>query len=225
MKKINIYWLILDSLFLIAFNFVFFLTDIGRGPSVMISYGFMHFAYLMLILTPFLIRKGKSAAVFGFTLYSISTAYFIVELITGFIFILLQQRGYKTALIVQFIIAILYGIVLVTNMIANESTADAEEERQSQIDYIKKASARLEILVKNAKDGEIKKKLEKVYDEFCSSPVKSHPSLQQMEKRIMESIEEFEDVVASGNKEKIFSLSDTLLGTIKERNTRLKNLN
>jgi hypothetical protein len=225
MKK-TVLWIILDLIFLVIFNALFFVIGgTEHNVSVWMSYGFIHFAYFMLILTPFLIRKGKSAAVFGFSLYSISAVYFFVQFITGIIFILIASEGYNVALLVQLCIAGLYGIMLISNMIANERTADDEEARHYQIAYVKDASAKLKGMLESVSDRETKKKVERVYDALYSSPVKSHPNLVQMENRIFQSINELEDEISAGNKENIISMANSLLSAVNERNMRLKTLN
>lgn len=226
MKKINLLWIILALIFLIIFNALFFiLGGFEHNVSVWISYGFIHFAYFMLILTPMLIRKGKSTAVFGFSLYSISSVYFFAELITGIIFILVSPESYYAALLVQLIIAGLYGIILISHMIASERTADAEEKRQYEISYVKDASEKLKSLLEDIIDKEAKKKVERVYDAIYSSPVKSHSNLAQMENRILQSIVELDEAVSAGNKDTIISMANSLLGAVNERNMRLKTLN
>ena len=118
--------LLLDLVFLIVFNVVFFVAGGTDHPaSVWISYGFIHLAYIMLLITPFLIRKSTNTAVLGFPLYSISSAYFIVAFIVGLIFIFTHPESYKAALIVQVIIAGIYAVMLISHMIANESTGNA----------------------------------------------------------------------------------------------------
>ena len=126
MSKNSVLWIILDLIFLVVFNTVFFVAGGFDHPaSVWISYGFIHFSYLMVIITPFLIRKSSSAAVFGFSLYSISSAYFLLEFVVGLIFILIKSDSFKAALVVQIIIAGFYGVLLISNLIANESTAES----------------------------------------------------------------------------------------------------
>ena len=226
MKKQNALWMMLDLIFLIVFNTVFFVAGGAKhNASVWLSYGFIHFSYLMLLLTPRLIREGESSAVFGFSLYSISAAYFLIEFVTGIIFILFSPESYKTALLVQIFIAGLYGVTLISNMIANESTADAEEKRHYQISYVKDASAKLKGLLDKASDKEIKRKIESVYDALYSSPVRSHYSLAQMEESILISIQELERAVLSGNKEHAVSLANSLSAAVNERNMRLKMFN
>jgi len=226
MNKKTKLWIILDLIFLIIFNAIFFvLGGAEHNASVWISYTFIHFSYFMLILTPFLIREGKSKAVFGFSLYSISAGYFFVQFVTGIIFILIAPESYNAALLVQLCIAGLYGIILVSNMIANESTAYAEEKRQPQIDYVKNASAKVKRLLESVNDKEAKKKVGNVYDAIYSSPIKSHPNLAQTESQILMSINDLSDAVSAGNKESIISFADSLLIAVNERNRQLKMYN
>jgi len=226
MKKTNVLWIILNSIFLIIFNTLFFiLSGTEHVASVWMSYVFIHFSYAMLIITPFLIRKGKSSAVFGFSLYSISAGYFLLQLVTGVVFILIAPKTINTALLVQLCIAGLYGILLVINMIANEHTANAEEKRQYEISFVKKASTKLKRMIDKVDDSNSKKKVEKAYDTVYSSPVKSHPDLAKMENSILQLINELEDAVSEGVNETIVKTADSLLSAVDERNMRLKNLN
>src|SRR5699024_4531039 len=102
MNKKSVLWILLDLIFLAVFNTVFFVAGgTDHTASVWISYGFIHFAYLMVLVTPFLIRKSSSAAVFGFSLYSISSTYFLLEFVVGLIFIFMKSESYKASLIVQ----------------------------------------------------------------------------------------------------------------------------
>ena len=226
MKKINILWGILNLIFLVIFNVFFFVlgkdSDVEHNTSVWISYGFIHFAYLMLLLTPKLIRGGKSASVFGFSLYSISATYFLVEFVTGTIFIIVSPESSNAALLVQLGIAGLYGIILVSHMLSNEYTAEAEEKRQYQIAYVKDASAKVKSLLEKIDDKEAKKAVERVYDAIYSSPVKSHPDLAQKEEQIFQSVNNLERTVESGNKEDIIAMARYLLSSINERNSLLK---
>ena len=225
MKRKNALWIILEIVFPAIFNVIFFTVGgTVHIASVWISYAFIHFAYLMLLLTPKLIRQGKSSTVFGFSLYSISSVYFLVEFIAGMVFILLSPEKYLFAFILQLCIAGLYVIVLVSNLIANEHTAKAEEERQNQILFIKDISAKIKKLIKSAKDKEAKKNLEQLYDAVSSSPVKSHPNLKETEDRILFSIHLLEESIASGNKDDVTVTVQSLLMSMEERNNLLKML-
>jgi len=225
MKK-TILLIILGLIFLIIFNTVFFLTGgTEHNISVWISYGFIHFAYFMLFLTPILIRKGKSSSIFGVALYAISTAYFIVAFVTGVIFILIAANRINATILIQLCIAGLYGIILIANLLANERTADAEEKRQYEVKYVKEASAKLKGILDRISDEEAKKKVERVYDTVYSSPVKSDSNLTIMESNIMILINNLEHAVIENDTEQISVISDTVLVAVNERNRSVKSLN
>ena len=119
----------------------------------------------------------------------------------------------------------MYGILLVSNLIANERTADAEEKKHNEVLYIKNASTKLKLIIDKVNDGNAKKKVEKVYDVVTSSPVKSHPDLTQTENSILQSINELENAISINDNNKIISLADSLLSAVNERNMHLKNYN
>lgn len=225
MKKAFL-WAVLDLIFLVVFNAFFFMLGGENHPvSVWISYAFIHFAYIMLLLTTFLVRKGESKHTYGALLFSISTYYFLAEFIVGVIFILVAPAGIKAAVLVQIAMAGIYGIMLMSNMIANENTADAQQARRVEIDYIKNASAKVASILDNVVDEDARKKIEKLYDAISTSPVKSHPDVAVLEEQISNSILHLEAFVSAGVYDKVEEQSDTIIKMIAERNRIMRTLN
>ena len=63
MNKKSILYILLDLVFLAVFNTVFFVVGGTNHPaSVWAAYGFIHFSYIMVLVTPFLVRKNSNAA-------------------------------------------------------------------------------------------------------------------------------------------------------------------
>ncbi len=223
MNKKSVLWILLDLVFLIVFNIVFFVMGGTQHPaSVWISYGFIHFAYIMLVITPFLIRKSSSAAVFGFSLYSISSAYFMAAFIVGVIFIAAHPENYKWSLIVQVVIAGFYAIMLISNMIANEHTADSIERHEMELQYVKESSAMLKGIMEMASDKVLKKKIEKAYDLLHSSQVKSSGAVRDYEVTVMDLIEVLEQNVARNDVAAANTTLDKIMKNANERNRRLR---
>lgn len=223
MNKKSVLWIILDLVFLIVFNTVFFVAGGFEHPaSVWLSYGFIHFAYLMVIATPFLIRKSSSAAVFGFSLYSISSTYFLIEFAVGLIFIFLRQESVKAALIVQVIIVGIYAVILISHLLANESTADSIEIREEEVSYIKTAASRVKALIGKLDNKKANKEVEKVYDLLHSSPTRTISSAHSLEMEIKNKISELEGAVAAKDNDVVITLSGELLQTIEERNRKIR---
>ena len=225
MKKTNHLLFLLDSIFLIVFNLLFFLVGGSEHyTSVWISYGFIHFAYFMLIISPILVRNGRSTAVFGFSIFSIVGTYFFVQLVVGVVFILVESESYKISLIVQLITAGIYAAFLISHMIANEHTADAQEVRQYQVDYIKQATGEVTAMIQAVSDLSLKKKLEKVYDAMSTSQVKTHPKVMQIESEILYAINDLRASCKS-NHEKATDQATALLILIEEKNRKLRLIN
>lgn len=223
MNKKAILWVILDLIFLVVFNTVFFaMTGFQHTATVWISYGFIHFAYLMVIVTPFLIRKSSSAAVFGFSLYSISSTYFLIEFVTGIVFIILKSDPVKIAVVVQIVIAGIYGVLLISHLIANESTADSVERHEDEVAYIKEASIRVKALVGKTVDKKANKEIERAYDLLHSSPTKSTSAVRYLESSIMSQISNLEDAVQAGDADLIIATAGEIIATMEERNKKLR---
>lgn len=223
MNKKRTLWILLDLVFLAVFNVVFFVAGETDHPaSVWISYGFIHFSYIMLLVTPFLVRKSTNTAVLGFPLYSISSAYFIVAFVVGLIFIFAHSESYKLVLIVQVIIAGIYAVMLISHMIANESTADSIERHEMELRYVREASSKLKGIMDSISDKTLRKKVEKLYDLLHSSPAKSNNSVRDYELTVLDLIDALEGNINRND----IAAAETTISKIErnasERNRRLK---
>ena len=223
MNKKNFLWIILDLIFLVIFNVVFFVISGTEHPaSVWISYGFIHLAYIMLLITPKLIRKSSSSSVFGFSLYSISSTYFLVEFIIGVIFIFAKPESYKVSLVVQIITFGIYAAMLISHMIANEYTADNIERHELELQYVKNCSAQIKGIMNQVEDKNIKKKVEKAYDTLHSSPVKSNNTARDYELTVMDLIEVLEQNIERNDLIAASTTLDKILKNADERNRRVR---
>lgn len=223
MNKKPLFNLMLDLIFLVVFNIVFFVIGGTEHPlSVWISYGFIHFSYLMILATPYLVRKSSSGAIFGFSIYSISTAYFFVEFFIGLIFIFVGSESYKASLIVQVIIAGAYAAMLISNLLANEYTADNIERHENEVAFIKNVSSRIKILMGKVSDKKANKEIEKAYDILHSSPTRSIASVKLLEEDIKNKVTDLENAVASNDIAKIITIVGEIVAKTEERNRMLK---
>lgn len=223
MNKKSVLWLLLDLVFLAVFNTVFFVAGgIDHTASVWISYGFIHFAYVMVLVTPFLIRKSSSAAVFGFSLYSISSTYFLLEFVVGLIFIFMESETYKAALIVQVIVAGFYAVLLLSHLIANEHTADNIERHEEEVAYIKTAASRVKALMGKANDKKANKEIEKAYDTLHSSPSKTVATVRSIESNVMNKVVELEGAVSDQDAATIITTAGEIVALMAERNRKIR---
>lgn len=222
MKK-NTLWILLDLVFLAVFNTVFFVLGGMEHPaSAWISYGFIQFAYIMVLVTPLFIRESSHSAMFGFTLYSVTAVYFLAEFVVGLIFIFARSGSYKAALVVQIIIAGIYAVSLISNMIANESTADNAAQHEAEAAYIKQISALVKPLVGKMDNAAANRKTEHLYDALHSSPAKSSPAVQTLEADIERKIGALRKAAADGSEDEVIKIAEEATALIEERNEILK---
>lgn len=221
--KRTVLLVLLDLVFVIVFNVVFFVADgIEHNPSVWISYAFIHFAYLMVLITPLLIRKSSSAAVFEFSIYTISTTYFFIDFLTGLVFIFLNMDTVQVAIIVQTILAGLYAVMLISTLLSNEKTADDIERQEQEVAYIKESASRVKALIETSEGKKTKKEIEKVFDLLHSSPTKSNQYAYSIENQIVDKISELEYSVSINDENSIYSLCNEITSLTNERNRRIK---
>lgn len=223
MNKKSVLFMLLDLVFLAVFNVVFFVVGgVEHVASVWISYGFIHFAYIMVLISSLMTRKSSRSAVLGMPLYAISAAYFFIAFIAGLIFVFVASDSYKASLVVQVIIAGIYAVILLTNLIANEHTADNVAKHKNEVFYIKNIAAELKALIGKPSDKKANKEIEKAYDAVHASPTRSILAVQELEKRIDCVIFELRDAVKHDDAAQITVIAQEIVELIEERNRKLK---
>lgn len=224
MNKKSILWILLDLVFLVVFNIVFFVAaDTQRPVSVWISYGFIHFAYISLLITSFLTRrKSSSISVARYSICSVSLMYFLIVLIAGIIFIIVHPNPYKVSLIVHMIILGIYIIILIYNIIANQHTEYSIKKHNVELQYIKQSTNMLKNIIETTDSKELKKKIEKVYDLLHSSQVKSDSSVYNYELAVIDLINILHKNINENDAISAEATIEKIIINAKERNRKLK---
>ncbi len=190
--------------------------------SVWISYGFIHFSYVMLIITPWLVRKGNRASDYRRPLFGISFVYFLVQFVVGIVFIYLASETYKTALSVQLVLMGIYFLLMLSNMLANEHTADSVLKREEELKYIKNASALLDAIMRQISDTKLRKKVEKVYDLIHGSPTQSSSCVFEIENEVLNEIDNLQNAVNRNDTERISQIAEKIQRLAENRNRQLR---
>ena len=222
MKK-TVLWVLLDLVFVIVFNVVFFVAGgVEHNPSVWISYAFIHLAYLMVLITPLLIRNSSSSAVFGFSIYTISTTYFFIEFVVGLVFIFLNLDTVQLAIIIQVVLAGLYAVILIATLLSNEKTSNDIKRQEQEVVYIKEAASRVKMLIDTTENKKTKNNIEKVHDLLHSSPTRSEQYVYSLENQIYNKITDLENSISIGDENLITQLCSEIISMTNERNRRLR---
>lgn len=222
MNKKTGLWIALDLIFVIVFNVVFFTLLGGEHPaSVWVAYAFIHIAYIMVVVTPFLTRKGRDRHLFGTTIASISSAYFIATLISGIVIIAIHPESAKWVIIVEVVLTGIYAVLLLVNMLANEHTAEVTEKQQIQLQYVRGSSARINEMMSVISDKKLKKKLQRAYDIVHSSQVHSSSAAQRYEVEVLSLLDTIEDCLGAEDFDSADRAVDELIKAANKRNSMI----
>ena len=197
MSKRNILTIILDSIFVVAFNILFFVNDgTSHVASVWTCYVFLHFSYLMILLTPTIEAKGKTAILSKFTTYSISFAYFLIELVFSNEVFFSEFNHPKTVISIQTILTAIYLVVLLLNVLANDSIANKKTSHDIKNDFIKTISAKTKYIESITNDVTLKNKINNLYYTIHSSPIQTSTEVAIYEEKIMNLLNLLEESTA-----------------------------
>ncbi len=226
MNKKSVLYLLLDLVILVIFNIFFYMFGCSDySASVWISYVFIHLAFGMMAATPYFTNKNKGATIFGFSLSSVSAAYFFVEFAVGLIFIFLNADKVKVPIIIQIVLAGLYGIILLLFLIKSEKTADTHKKISEEMNYMRTAATKVKAHFNKAEDKKLNKQLEKVYDELIESPSRSHATVKYLEVEILSKAYLLDNTIATLDVDKAVDVTKDMLSLIKDRNKALDDVN
>ena len=223
MKKSKVLGSLIHLIVLALFNALYFgIGGVDHPASAWISYGFIHFSYVMVIITPYITQKGKDRATYAASMYTITSAYFAIELIVGAIIIIVAPEGHKFSLFSQLIMAAIYLIILFGNMIADEHTAKSVEKHEAELIYVKESCSMLKEIMSDISDKQLYRKVEKAYDLIQSSPVKSATNVLSIESQVISEIDNLGLAVRNGDATAISASADKIVRLANERNRLLR---
>ena len=223
MKKSKVLGSLIHLVVLALFNALYFgIGGVDHPASAWISYGFIHFSYVMVIITPYITQKGKDRATYAASMYTITSAYFAIELIVGAIIIIVAPEGHKFSLFSQLIMAAIYLIILFGNMIADEHTAKSVEKHEAELIYVKESCSMLKAIMSDISDKQLYRKVEKAYDLIQSSPVKSATNVLSLESQVISEIDNLGLAVRNDDATAISASADKIVRLANERNRFLR---
>lgn len=225
MIRKSVLWTLLDLVFLIAFNLIFFIVSgLTHTISVWISYTFIHISYVMLLLTPLFTHNNKTKFILGMSISAISYIYFMIDLTCGIMFIIFLSDKLIIPLIVNIVLLALYLLLLISVVLTNERTNTNLQIHEAEMKYINKASSGLENLSIMIDDKNLLKKVNKAYDIISASPVHSDESVKSIENEVLTIIDEMNEMFLT-DKNNTYNLIDKIICLANKRNAILRKLN
>ena len=208
---------------LAVFNVSFFtITKAECTFSMWISYGFIHFAFLMFFLSPLFTRKSRNSRHVAIESIALVTAiYFVATLLVGLFFLLnpllvLFQYSVEAFITGIYLIILLITIVVNNRIADNDNAADAEKQLLNNI-YVK-----AEFLKTKSGDAQVITELNALQEDSRYSPTKSSPAVKEFENQIISNLDEVTRDVEKAASDEILTKIKNCRDLLKQRNLMLK---
>lgn len=213
-----VFVVILDGLFLLY-------KDINNcADSVLSALVGLNIAYISLFLVPLCTPKQKGTRVLSDTLYLVGAIYFILELIVGITFLFWEQDTMKLPVIIQSVLFGIYIIVLLGNVLANDSTQQSVNRQNAESDNIHTMAEEVVAILQLVNDDKAHKLITSLYEELKVSPIRSNPEVADLEKEISTSIMLMHDYAKEENVPELMNTAVQTRHLIAQRNSKLKNI-
>lgn len=210
-------------LFLAIFNVLFFLiAGTENLTSVWISYGFIHFSYLTILCLPIISSKGEASYYLSSSLYVQSITYFLLELITGIVFIILRLESYIWPVVIQTILWFIFAIVFLGNVWANHATAQSLEKRKTDNSTYRNMHMNLKRLAVMAKSSSFSRDIMHLCDNLETGASRQTSESQEIDADIEASIANLRKAILEGEDSRTAQLISQLGALIEERKAILK---
>lgn len=219
----KIIWIILNSLFLIVFNVCFFILTAnidwfpdGRTDVIWLNYGCIHFAYLLLLLSPLFSPRNVAKDTLPSTI-AVVLRFWWVELIVGSVLIAVQIPFLYNVMVQVLLVALYIGRICIMAL-ANQDTAEKVARHEKELQYVKISESQLRCLLSSISDKTTYRKVEHTYDYIRTSPVRSHPQVYGIEQQVINKVSVLSTL---SDNNQIASLSDEIMQLAKQRNQQL----
>ncbi len=208
------------------FNLVVFMVFKKHEAVFWISYAFMTVAFIAHIICLLVAFKGGTieAAFYGIPLASLSVYYFFAELFCCFVFMIFQQAGVKSAVLVQAILLGVFLVVAIMAVIGRDTVTDAKAKIEAQVLARNTWADDLNILPMHTDNAELKQRLKRLAEKAKYADPISRPEVENMDNRISSCISDIRTYIEAGQVDMVTKLCGEVELLLADRGQRLKSL-
>ncbi len=221
--KENSFKIIIALIFLIAFNALFFiLGGTERTQTEWISYGFIHAAYLLLLMTPLFCNADRGQTVLSATLYLHALMYFFLELIVGIGFIWYNPPSITWPAIIQGGMLVIFLVIHLMSVLANDATkASLSKQRKERI-YIRSLAEDLHEAMHKVTDPDLRSQIADCYETMNRSTLESFPEAEDAEMALEDAVTNLCTCIEQGDETRVKQSITSVQTAIKKRNRAIK---
>ena len=228
-KKKNSMIMIYAIIF-ILYNILFWVIPFPKNISSVITYIFTLAAIILSgFITDYAFKNTQTlkSKVYGFPIFRVGYIYLIAQ-VTFSVMVYLLNIFIKLPVWIAIVVSVIFLAMVLAGVILIDNTRDVVEEveKKTEIQTRKMTYFRLDVagLVDFCKDGEVKKKLAVLSEDFKYSDPVSNPELVEIEDKITKEVEELRNLIAQNDTAAMTEKIGHITILLKDRNRRCKAL-
>ncbi|MDO5477546.1 MAG: hypothetical protein Q4G23_00090 [Clostridia bacterium] len=220
---------IIIGLVFVAYNAVVFALCgfADHNASFWISIVFANVSLISVTVCAFLL-KGKKLEprdwMMGYPFYRHGIIYVITELVLSVIFMVTDKQGlpWSIAFVVQFIVMIVFGIIIITCFMAKDTIEEVREKVKVNTAFMKMLLVDADMLVEQTEAPELKKVFSELRDQIRYSDPVSNEQLADLEGRLASQVDTIKVNMTCGNTEGALDSCKQAMLLLSERNRKCK---
>jgi len=207
-----------------VYNVIVFIIPFSRGGGFWSGYGFSMLAMLITAAVGFYTfdKEGWQSRFYRMPLASVAWRYLIIQLIAGFLQMILTFIPYKYGIAVNTVIlgACLVGLIAMN--LTKEEIEHIDKKIKEKVFYIKSLLVDVEGLSDKVSDESVKKVLKDLADTIKYSDPMSNPQLATIENKIEVKVVALAEAVENTDNDAIKAFCNELQQLFAERNRKCK---
>lgn len=221
--KSNVLKVIIALVFLVLFNVLFFLLGGTEQSSVnWVCYGFIHVAYICLLITPLLCNLGKGLTMLSASLYLRALFYFFTELVVGVICMAIALQSMTWPLIIQGVLFAVFIVLQLMGVLANDATRASVQKQKTESLLVRTLAEQIRLHMKEMDDVDMRKEVGRCYDALNNCSIESFPEAQDIELSLRNAVEMLCSAIEDSDKEQIRKKAQRVRNVVQERNAVIR---
>lgn len=222
--KSNVFKVLIALVFLAIFNVLFFLLGgFERTTSDWISYGFIHAAYLMILLVPLMAPKSKGLNTLTYSLYLRAIGFFCLELAIGLVFICwAKPESITWPLVVQGVCFALFLIFQLLGVVANDATESSIQKQKIESANIKELSLKIKSAMRDIDDEHLRSVVGKSFSAVDNSSIQSFADALDADLALRNAVDALCSAIENNDNPQIESKAKQVINAVHRRNDIIK---
>lgn len=225
MKKNYVLLATIFFILAIVYNFIVFAAIETKEAAFWIAYGFTMISFIIMVISFISMLKQKTnqnGTFFNMPIMAVSVIYFLIQLMSGFIFMIWSNINITISSVVQSIFLAVALIIIFAMQIGTNNQLSIEHKASSKILYLRNLEIGINKAIILSEDECIKKSLKNLAEIVRYSDPVSNETLTGVETDIANSINHLLRIIKDDNTESVEKLIKQIEVQLISRNDSCK---